>query len=543
MKFLSLNPPKRKIFNYFTVRRLIVSSFRCIYKGSIIVNHSKKRHLESNRTLALNTFTAIMLQIVTVVCGFILPKLILGTYGSNINGLVSSIAQFLQVVAFLELGMGAVIQAELYKPISDNDHVKTSEIIACGNAFFRKIALSLSAYILLLMWFYPAFIDNDFGYLFDIELILAMGIGSFVQYYFGIVDLLFLNANQKGYIKDSIYAVTLILNTIGCFVLIELGFSIQIVKFTTSLIFIARPIIIRWYINRHYIVDRNIRFKKDVIKQKWNGIAQHIAAVILDGTDIIVLSLFSNFANVSIYSVYGIVFNNVKNLFFSSFSGIQSMMGNLWAKNDLSKLNTYFCKMEWIVHFLSVLIWLCTYKLIVPFVLLYTKGVIDVSYDVPLFAMLICVAYYLFTIRLTFNTLILSVGHFKKTQKIFIIAAALNVFISVISVSIMGLIGVAIGTFISLLYQYIHMQYYCVKVLRIYGYKESAKQWLVDLIEIGLFLAITNMIVVDIDYVFSWLKDAVIVFIIALAIVSICNALFYTNNVISIIGKLIRNKI
>ena len=41
-------------------------------------------------------------------------------------------------------------------------------------------------------------------------------------------------------------------------------------------------------------------YEKEPIQQKWNGIAQHVAAVVIGGTDTVVLTLFSTLQNVSI---------------------------------------------------------------------------------------------------------------------------------------------------------------------------------------------------------------------------------------------------
>lgn len=47
--------------------------------------------------IAKNTFASLFLQICTVICGFVVPKLILSHYGSAVNGLVNSITQFVDV--------------------------------------------------------------------------------------------------------------------------------------------------------------------------------------------------------------------------------------------------------------------------------------------------------------------------------------------------------------------------------------------------------------------------------------------------------------
>ena len=90
------------------------------------------------------------------------------------------------------------------------------------------------------------------------------------------------------------------------------------------------------------------------MKQKWNGIAQHIAAIVLDSTDIVVLSVFSTMSSVSVYSVYLIVISGIKNLILSIFNGIKALFGELWAKQEKEELNRYFGFAEWFVHVLAL---------------------------------------------------------------------------------------------------------------------------------------------------------------------------------------------
>ena len=61
------------------------------------------------KKLLFNTGTALLSQLVTLISGFILPRLIIGQYGSEVNGLVSSITQFLAFFSMMEMGVGAVV--------------------------------------------------------------------------------------------------------------------------------------------------------------------------------------------------------------------------------------------------------------------------------------------------------------------------------------------------------------------------------------------------------------------------------------------------
>lgn len=445
-----------------------------------------------NKKLAWNTISALLLQVTTVICGFILPRAILSRYGSAVNGLVNSVAQFLQMIAFLELGVGAVIQSALYKPLADEDPRKISEVIASGNSFFRKLGAILVVYVAVLVVAFPVLVDDTFGFGYTATLILAMSISHFARYYFGIIDSLLLDADQRAYILNWVDIIALIVNTALCYLLVTLGYSIQVVKLTTAGIFLATPIAARLYIRRHYQIDRKCRFDEDPVEQKWNGVAQHVAAIVLDSTDVAVLSVFSTMSDVSIYSVYLLVVSGIKNLILSCCSGIGSLFGELWAKEEGEELDRYFGISQWAVHVVSLFVWCCTYKLIIPFVMIYTKGVTDVNYNVPLFAALICIAYGLYCLRLPFNEMILAAGHYKNTQGIFIMAAAINLVLSVLAVRRWGLVGVTVGTIVAMLYQMLHMGYYVIRHLKVHSFPEALKQIVFDVATILLVLGATS---------------------------------------------------
>ena len=247
-----------------------------------------------------NTFSSLLYQMVAIVCGFILPRAILSFYGSEINGLVNSITQFLAIFSFMDMGVGAVVQSALYRPLVEKNNEEISNVVTSASRFFKRVALILLVYILGLVVLYPQIANQNFDVLFCAELIVVMGISSFAQYYLGAVDQLILQADQKGYIQYYLQAASVLINTAVCTALIYLNFSIVFVKLATSLIYVARPLIVRAYVNRHYNLNRHAQYKNEPIVQKWNGMAQHVSAVVLQSTDSIVLTMFASLSDVSV---------------------------------------------------------------------------------------------------------------------------------------------------------------------------------------------------------------------------------------------------
>lgn len=492
------------------------------------------------KLLALNTSSSLIFQVTTIICGFILPRLILESYGSEVNGLVNSIMQFLAIISFLELGVGAVIQSSLYKPLADKDYDQISRVVASGQKFFSRLAMILLFYVLILICVYPLIVKANFGFLYTSTMILVISISSFAQYYFGVVNSLLITANQRGYFSYNIQTITLILNTIACFILIKLGASIHIVKLTTSLIYLARPLILSFYVKKNYKINWDIKYDKEPIKQKWNGIAQHVSAVVLDGTDNIVLTIFMGLEIVSVYSVYNMVVMGVKKLLMSMTNGIQSLMGELLAKGEFDKLRLFFGWVEWSIHTGTTFIFGVTSILIIPFVQIYTSGINDTNYVQPLFSVLIVVANAGHCLRLPYNILILAGGHYKQTQKNYIIAAMINIVISILFVNIFGLPGVAIGTLLAMFYQTIWMAIYDSKNLIHWPIKYFIKQLLVDFITILFFAIIARLLsIAEITWV-SWLIYSIKVSIISLLFVGIVNTIFYKRYIMIILEKIFK---
>lgn len=434
------------------------------------------------KRLLMNTTTSFLYRVVVIICGFITPRLIVGSFGSEVNGLLQSITQFLGVIGFLELGVGVVVQSALYKPLAENNRDQISRIMVSAGKFFRRLALILLGYVAVLVMVYPSLSGQNFDWIYTATLIAAISISSFAQYYFGIVNQLLLTADQHGYINSVAQTATLILNTVASVVLIKLGASVHAVKLTTSIIFLARPLFLRWYVDRHYSVDRRISYDSDPIQQKWNGAAQHVASVVLDGTDTIVLTLFASLSAVSVYSVYNLVVMGVKTLFTAMTNGLRSLMGELWAKEELDELKKLFGWTEWLIHTGTVFVFGCTAELILPFVQVYVKGINDANYYQPLFALLITLAHAGHCLRLPYNLMILSGGHYKQTQRCYITAAVMNVVVSVAAVSAWGLVGVAVGTLCAMTYQTVWMAQYVSKNLLKWPMKSFVKQMALDVV-------------------------------------------------------------
>lgn len=470
--------------------------------------------------LYTNTFFSLGYQILTIVVGLILPRVILSTYGSEVNGLVSSVTQMLGFISLLDLGVGAVVQAALYKPLSDKDNYQISLIYTSAQRYFKIIARVLIIYILFLCFYYSEIQKNIFSSIDTITLILSISISSFAQYYFGICNTLLINADQKIYVTTIVNMITLFISTIVSLILMFGGFSIQVMKFASSFIFLGRPLFLTLYVKKYYNLVEIENVPKNVLPQQWNGLAQHVATVLTAQIDYMVLTFFSTLKSISIYNIYTLPLTGIRLLIESISSSYKSFFGKLIADNKYKELYDEFEKYEIFMHYIVIIIFSCSAIVIVPFVLLYTNSVVDVNYNQPIFAYIITLSYAIFALRIPYTTIIFSAGHFKQTQQYCIIESFLNVFLSIVFVKYFGLSGAALGTCIAVVYRMCISAYYLQKNILKRRYIVFLKYIFLDCLSVLLIFMFSRKIQISEITVMSWIVYSLKVFLICLVITS-----------------------
>lgn len=490
------------------------------------------------RKIVSNGSSAVIAQIITIVYGFVLPRLILEHYGSALNGLTQSIKQFLGLISFLDMGVGQVVRSALYTPLSQKDHQQISRIMISGRRYYRTVAYILLGYVAVLIFFYPMLVSDLYDWMYTASLIAVMAISSFAQYYFGIINEQLLHADQKSYLIYVTQIFANLANLFLCIWMIRIDASIHVMKLSTAIVFAIKPLIYGVYIQRYYRIDKTITYTEEPLKQKWNGVTQHISAVVLDGTDNIVLTFFSSLSNVSIYSVYYMVISSIQGFYQSAVVGIQSAAGAMWAKHDRVNIQKMFFSVEYGMHFATVFLFCCTGILIVPFVRVYTNGLADANYIQPLFSALLVLAYGIRCLRTPYNIWILAAGHFKQTQRCHITAAILNLLLSVLSVSRWGLIGVAIGTLIAMCYQTTWMAVYTIRNLIKCSASHILKQCFADITAAVLICTLSSQISLQETTYLSWLFMALKVAVVAIVCVAVVSILFFRKETIHCLHRL-----
>lgn len=522
---------------FFEVTRKKILSID--YGRGINLQLFKGDFYQMRKKLFLNSFMSMVYQLFTIISGLLLPRLMLVYYGSAVNGLVQSITQMLSMISLLDLGVGAVVQAALYKPLSEKNNNRLSEIFYASQKYFRLVAMCLVAYILLLCFYYSHSKSSEFSWIYSVGLIFSISIGYFAQYFFGISNTLLLYSDQKVYVPVFINLLTLVISTVISILLIINGFSVQAVKLISAIVFLARPVYLYIYTKRHYSIVKIKNASMNSIPNKWSGMAQHIATVVTSSVDNVLLTFFSTFELVSVYNVYVMPLNAIRNLIESTSTGYKSFFGKLIADNKKEELLKEFNKYEILTHYLITTIFAIVLQVLAPFVLLYTQGVDDANYRDILFCITIIIAYIMYTLRLTYTNLIFAAGKFQETQSYSIIECLLNISISLILVRPLGLSGVAIGTAISSGYRMIMSAYYLQKDIIFKRFKYFIIHICVDFFCIFIVYLTTSFVTVRYNSIFHWTLDSILITIISIIECAAVFFLFYKKTAIGVAKNLL----
>ena len=146
-------------------------------------------------------------QIIILALGLIVPRMMISSYGSDVNGLVSTITQLFAYMALLEAGIGQAAKNALYKPIINNDREAFAEIASTARSYFRRITLFYGGGVILLSVLLPFILKTDVDFLTVFLIVFFEGMSGVVTFYFIQTQTVILMADGRGYINNGVLVV------------------------------------------------------------------------------------------------------------------------------------------------------------------------------------------------------------------------------------------------------------------------------------------------------------------------------------------------
>lgn len=409
------------------------------------------------KNATLNILFAIILQLVTFVRGLILPYKIIPAYGSDINGLVSSITQFLTYISLLEAGVGTIFRSSLYKPLADGDIDKVSGVINEQKRFYRKIGLVFVFYVIALCFIYPLIAKTKISTEYIVSFILILSISTFAEYFISLPYVSLLSADQKVRISYIVSIVYTIVNILVALFWVWLKADIRLIYLSMCVIGLLRPLFYWLYVKKHYNLSKTAAPDASALKQRWNGMVHHVSYYVHTNTDSAILTIFVGTSMVSVYNAYGAIIFGMERLITSVSAGTAAGIGNVLVGGDKKTIDRTVDLFEFVQSAATTVLFTITALMIMPFIKLYSAHITDVNYIYPEFAYVLVCAEAIYCFRCIYSTISTNANKFKETQLGAILECVVNLVLSLILTLAcgMGLLGIAIGTLAGMFVRYL----------------------------------------------------------------------------------------
>lgn len=486
-----------------------------------------------------NIVFGLMSQLLIMAVSIILPRLIISSYGSDLNGVTSAITQVFTYISLLQAGIGNASLNLLYKNIADESREGISDTISATKAYFRGMVPVYVIAVTIFCVIYPLITNTTASASLLRAVIVVQGIGALVDFYFSNTFTQLLLADGKNYVVANLNLLVKALSAVVQILLINLGYSIVVIQSSYAVLYIIKAVILNVYVKKTYpwlVVKKN--GDKSILKQRKAFMIHEISNVIFQSTDVFMITTFCSGILASVYAVYQLVYTSI-NTFIAIFNkGIDFILGQEYNRGiDGYKVihdayETLYMAM--VFAFMTVA---CI--LTIPFVKIYTSGITDANYIDYLLPILFAAIQVLSCSRAVSAKLIAISGHARNTQINTIIEAVLNLTASLIFVQFWGVHGVLYGTIVALLYRTNDVIIYAnMKILKRKPFK-TYKNMLADIVLMVLFILVFHSISLKEMGVMSFLGWGVVLSITIFVCYGIV-AIFLNRNVISLVKRLVR---
>ena len=404
----------------------------------------------SSKRIVKNVIYGFVGQVFILFLGIIIPRVLIVSYGSDTNGLLSTITQIFTYMALLEAGIASAAKNALYDPVSRNNKQEISRVISIARNYYHRVTLVYGIAVLLMAIVLPYIIKTDIDKVTILLIVLFQGMSGVIGFYFTQTYSIILSTDGKGYVNNVVNVCEKSLNYGIKIVLAYLGVNIVLFQFFSFLFSIIKVVFYSFYMKRaYYWIDYNIDDGEGKLADRNSYVVNELAWTVFSSTDMIILSAFVSTKMSSVYNIYNMVFSAVNVLFNAVYFNLSYVLGQTYHrnKNKYEKVHDMFIS----VFVGGTTITISTiYLLLIPFIELYTNDVEDVNYIYSNLPILFCLIQILSWSRYVQGNLTGLAGYAKQTSYISLAEAFINFFLSLFLVQKYSIFGVLIATVVAL---------------------------------------------------------------------------------------------
>ena len=347
------------------------------------------------------------------------------------------------------MGLGAAISYALYKPIAENNTEEIKSLLA----FYRKCYFYVGTFVIitgfLLVPFLPYLIKGEIKVPLNIaHIYLCFLANSSIGYFFAhkrtIID-----DTQNKYLTNAIdFAGKTLVSIVQIFILVKFKnymFFLYAQIFGTVLVSIA----IHFFANKKfpYIKEKYNVLSVETRKKIKSNVSilffHKLGAIIVLGSDSILISAFVGLTELGLYSNYTLIITTIA-IFVNLFiMGADASIGNAIATLKKDELYDVFKRISFLVFCISGFSAVCLLNLINPFIELWIGDFFILPYSV---VVAMSISFFFAQNRSVVLTFKYDAGIFRPDMYKPLIEIVFNLGLSIILAMHYGVLGVVMGT-------------------------------------------------------------------------------------------------
>ena len=312
-----------------------------------------------------NAKVALFFYCINLILQFFSRKIFLDYLGAELLGLNSTIANIMILLSLAESGIGTAVAFALYKPLSTKNQTEINEIVSVQGWLYRKVALVVVLFSLILVPFFPIIFSETevslfYAYITFFTFLMCAILGYVVNY-----KIVVLSADQKDYkittesqsircVKILVQVLAISQTTCG-----YLGWLILEIIAELLIAFRLHLVIKNEYPWLKTKIDKGDDFFRKysyLLKKTKQIFFQRLSYLVVIQVTPLILYFYSSLTTVAIYSNYFLITNGCVMLIDALSRGLEAGIGNLVASSKAKHVNTVFWEIITIRLFLSAIV-------------------------------------------------------------------------------------------------------------------------------------------------------------------------------------------
>ena len=407
----------------------------------------------ADKRIKNNLISSLVYQVVLISLSFILPRLYLENFGSEVNGVLSTIKQIFVYMFLLEAGVGLATTQALYKRIGEKNYESASAVLSATHAYYIKTGIVYLAIVLVIAVIYGYVIPTSINSHELFFIIILYAIPALFSYFVQAKYRILMEVDGRKYVINNSETILQVVSNAAKILVLLLTDSLILIQLVYCIIYLAQLAFLYIYAKRRYKwLDLKAKPDYDAISQKNSVLVHQLSGMVFNNTDVLLISALCDFKAASIYAIYNIFFSQVQNFIVNVVSSFTFALGQMF-HIDRERFDRLFNAYETVYIMGGFIIYTLMAVFMLPLIQIYTSGINDAQYTNVFLLLLFVIMNLVSNSKIPANSIIEYSGDFEKTRRYAIWEMVINISVSVAAILYMGICGAILGTIAALLYR------------------------------------------------------------------------------------------